>query len=353
VIEAMTEQQINHTLNVMPPFDNSTTIVNEVLEQKIYQYDLEGVTYRMMSYDDRYEWNSFENKFANFLSAESINPYNTVMILFPLHPVFNDIIGLLSHYKVIVDLVDNQINWITTAEERIKGLKQYYDLISIADKVVSNSPQNIEYFRNMGFFSKIAPEVIANWYTLPSSISFQRKLNPKEINLIYSGNMNDRIDWELLKQICQLLAKHKGHLHIAGSTIRRAAEMQGLLNEPNCVYHGVVREEQLLRLLQHIDFAVIPHIEDKISKFMDPIKLKMYAKLGIPSLTTKLPGLTADDPLLIVAESRRDFLDKLNNMLNKNALLSTDINNENDNISKKYSDLIDPLFKTALSVKSR
>ena len=341
VIEAMTEWQINHTLDVHPPFDNSTTIVNEVLEQKIYQYDVEGVTYRMMTYDDRYEWSSFNRQFANFLSAESIHPYNTVMILFPLHPIFDDIIHLLNNYPVIVDLVDNQINWITTAEGKIKGLKQYYDLISIADKVVSNSPQNLEYFRKMGFFDKIMPEIIANWYTLPRSISFQRKLNPKEINLIYSGNMNDRIDWELLKEICQLLAKHNGHLHIAGSTIRRAEEMQGLLKEPNCIYHGVVREEQLLRLLQHINFAVIPHIEDKISKFMDPIKLKMYAKLGIPSLTTKLPGLAIDNPMLIIAKSKSDFLRKLNNMLEHSSSI---IGFNNEEMDEQYSKLIDQTF---------
>jgi glycosyltransferase involved in cell wall biosynthesis len=345
VIEAMTENQINQMLTTWSQFDNSTAIINEILLQKLYQYNLEGVNYRMISYEDSDNWNSFESHFSNFLNAESINPYNTVMILFPLHPVFDKILNLISHYKIIVDLVDNQINWITTPEGRLKGLKQYYDLISIADKVVSNSPQNIQHFNKLGFFGKTEPEVIANWYTLPDSITFQRQINPEEINLLYSGNMNDRIDWKLLQDICKLLAKFNGQLHIAGSSIRRATEMQELLHEANCIYHGVVKEDQLLRLLQHINFAVIPHIEDKISKFMDPIKLKMYAKLGIPSLTTRLPGLPSDNPLLIIADSRSDFLTKLDDMLS-NPLSIRDFNNNGyDEIGEKYSDLINQIFR--------
>ena len=48
---------------------------------------------------------------------------------------------------------------------------------------------------------------------------------------------------------------------------------------------------------------------------MDPIKLKMYKKLGITSLCSQLPGLPENDPMLIVAESRAIFLNKLNEML--------------------------------------
>ena len=349
IIEAMTERQIKTTLDVMPPFDNSTTIVNEVLEQKIYQYEREGVNYRLISYsDDDDTWNSFENKFNHFLSTESIHPYNTVMILFPLHQVFNTLLNIMSNYKVIIDLVDNQINWITTPEGRVKGLKQYYNLLSIANKITSNSPKNIEYFRTLGFFNTTKPQVIANWYTLPSDCSFQRAIDPNEINLIYSGNMNDRIDWQLLKDICKVLAKFKGNLHIAGSTIRRAEEMQALLNEPNCIYHGVVKEEQLLTLLQHMNFAVIPHIEDKISKFMDPIKLKMYAKLGIPSLITKLPGLATDNPLLTIAASPSDFLHKLEKWLTHPMTPAPFNDDKDDKIGKKYIHLINELLYPAL-----
>ena len=169
--------------------------------------------------------------------------------------------------------------------------------------------------------------------------------NSGEINLIYSGNLNDRIDWVLFESICKALTPYNGKLHIAGSTIRRPEEMKALLEQPNCVYHGVVNEKQLLRLLQHMDFAVIPHIEDKISKFMDPIKLKMYKKLGLVSLSTKLPGLPENDPALVIADSPSGFIDELEKMLsNHGSLHSLPVNNVFlDDIGEMYSVLIDKL----------
>lgn len=347
IIEIMDENSITNFVNSKQQFDNSTVIINDVLSQKLYRYSLEGVEYRLLPYKEKNGWNSFEEKFKCFLSTENINPNNAVLILFPLHPVFNKIISIISEYKTIIDLVDNQIKWITKPEKRIEGLKQYYDLLSIADEVVSNSPQNMAYFKGLNFLDDITPQIIPNWYTLPDSVSFKRNTHKDEINLIYSGNMNDRIDWDLFNSICKRLEQHNGYLHIVGSTIRRAEEMQKLLNNTNCVYHGVINEKQLLSLLQHINFAVIPHAEDSISKFMDPIKLKMYKKLGIKSLTTKLPGLPMDEPLLVVAESREDFLQKLSGMLDDFSAHSVYAFNTScdDETGNRYSNLINDLLQ--------
>ncbi len=347
VIEAMNHAQIKETTASMVQFDNSTSTVNEILYQKLYNYNLEGVNYRLIPFDNINSWNLFEEKIKNFLTTENIYPYNSVIILFPLHQVFNKISSLFEGYKIIVDLVDNQIKWITTPEKRVQGLKQYHDLISIADEVVSNSSENLKYFTAINFFEKKTPCVISNWYTLPRSISFQREVDKNTVNLIYSGNMNDRIDWELLKDICKLVSKYNGYLHIVGSSIRKSDQMKVLLSCSSCVYHGVIKETQLLRLLQHIDVAVMPHIEDSISKFMDPIKLKMYEKLGITTITSKLPTLPTDNPLIIVTESTDVFLDKLNSFLKncKNNKIVSFNENYFDKTGESYVRLIDNLLK--------
>ncbi len=346
VIEAINESNLKNFENSKTLFDNLTVILNDVLNQKIYHYSLDGVEYRLITYKDQTGWNSFDKKFDYFLSSESIYPHNSVIILFPILDVFNEIIKNIKDYKIIVDLVDNQIKWMNKPELRLKGLKQYYDLISIADEVVSNSPQNIKYFKDLNFFDGLNPHVIANWYTLPVSFSFKRDLNKGEINLIYSGNLNDRIDWDLFKDICKALKLHNGYLHIVGTTVRSANEMRDLLKFSNCVYHGVINEQQLLRLLQHIDFAVIPHVEDHISKFMDPIKLKMYKKLGITSLCNQLPGLPTDDPMLIVTDSKTAFLNKLNDMLEDVARHTTGFfdGEKDDVIGDEYISLIEKLM---------
>ncbi|MEB8430924.1 hypothetical protein OO007_01710 [Cocleimonas sp. KMM 6892] len=345
VIEILDEANLSDFENTSAVFDNSTVIVNDVLSKKIYRYDVDGINYHLLTYKDHDGLNSLEKKFNDFLTTEHIYPDNSVMVLFPLIQQFSLLLESLVAYKVIVDIVDNQVQWMKKPEVRLQGLKQYHELITLADEVVANSPTNLEYFDDLHFFEGKKPHFIANWYSLPSNFEYQRSVNSGEINLIYSGNLNDRIDWDLMAKICKALSGVSGYLHIAGSAVRQSDKMKKLLRNENCIYHGVIGEKNLLRLLQHVNFAVVPHKEDRISKFMDPIKLKMYKKLGITSLTTKLPSLPEDDPMIIVAESSNDFISKLDSMLATHSY-KTDRHddNPNDDVGDKYIKLIDQLI---------
>ncbi len=346
VLEVMGAGSLSNYENSKALFDNSSVIMNDVLSQKIYRYRLDNVDYHLITYNDETGINSFEEKFNGFLTSENIYPDNSVIILFPLLEVSDQLLNAVNGFKIIVDIVDNQVQWMKMPEVRLKGLKQYYELISIANQVVANSPTNLEYFDGLNFFENLEPHFIPNWYTLPDGFAFKREINQGEINLIYSGNLNDRIDWNLMHKICKMLVKFNGKLHIVGSTVRRADEMKKLLKNENCIYHGVVSEKQLLRLLQHINFAVVPHTEDRISKFMDPIKLKMYKKLGITSLTSKLPSLPSDDPMLVLTESSDDFMSKLDNMLKDCLTHSTYAfeNTSEDEIGNQYLAVINNLL---------
>ena len=346
VLEVMGESSLSNYENSKALFDNSSVILNDVLSQKIYRYRLDNVDYHLITYNDDTGFNSFEEKLSGFLNSENIYPDNSVIILFPLLEVSDQLVNAVSGFKIIIDIVDNQVQWMKAPEVRLKGLKQYYELISIADQVVANSPANLEYFHDLNFFGNLEPHFIPNWYTLPDGFAFKREINQGEVNLIYSGNLNDRIDWNLMHKICKMLVQYNGKLHIVGSTVRRADEMKRLLKNDNCIYHGVVNEKQLLRLLQHVNFAVVPHKEDRISKFMDPIKLKMYKKLGITSLTSKLPGLPSDDAMLILSESSDDFMSKLDNMLKDCLTHSTYVfeNKPVDEIGDQYLAVIDTLL---------
>lgn len=348
VVEIINNQEMTNLTASNVQFDNFSIVVSDVLKQKVCKFSFEGVNYKLITYADNTGWNSFNQKFKGFLDSENIYPTNTVMVLFPLHKIFNEILSITKEFKTIVDLVDNQIKWISKVEQRIEGLRQYYDLITVADEVVSNSVQNIEYFNKLKFFENKTPKTIQNWYTIPESTYFKRELNDGEVNLIYSGNLNDRINWDLLNKTCKILDKNNGYLHIVGTSIRSSESMKKLLENENCIYHGVVNEVQLLKILQHINFTVVPHVEDKISKFMDPIKLKMYKKIGIKSLTSMLPGLPLDDPMLIVSESEEDFIYRLTKMI-KNIEESSSCTytvDSKDKIGDKYIGMIEKLFNS-------
>lgn len=346
VIEVIREDNLRSMEEDPALFDNSSVIHNDILSKKIHRYDLDGINYHLLTYKDHFDaQNSLGKKFDTFLSNSQIYPNNSVVILYPLIEEPNVLMESLVGYKVIVDIVDNQVQWMNKPEVRLKALKQYLDLISFSHEIVANSPTNLKYFENLNFFENKKPHFIPNWYSIPSSFGFQREVKRNEINLIYSGNLNDRIDWSLMNKICKSLLDMNGYLHIAGSAKRRPEQLKMLLENKNCIYHGVIGEKNLLRLLQHVNFAVVPHKEDRISKFMDPIKLKMYKKLGITSLTTKLPSLPEDDPMIIVADSSKDFINKLCLMLERHDY-TKDFHDEDlsDDVGDNYIQLINQLI---------
>ena len=93
--------------------------------------------------------------------------------------------------------------------------------------------------------------------------------------------MNDRIDWQLLQTIGQ---RADLRLHLAGTASRCMDKLELLLSCPSVVCHGVTSEYETLSLLQHMDAAIVAHIEDKVSRFMNPMKMYMYAAVGLPTL---------------------------------------------------------------------
>jgi hypothetical protein len=62
--------------------------------------------------------------------------------------------------------------------------------------------------------------------------------------------------------------------------------------------------------------AVVPHLNNDVSAFMNPLKLKMYQSTGLPTVVTEVPGVGDEHHLLVVA--RRDkFVDEVERVLSE------------------------------------
>ncbi|CAA6805123.1 MAG: Unknown protein [uncultured Thiotrichaceae bacterium] len=343
VLEFMSEESLIHHTNTKHQHDNSVSTITQSIINKTCSRPIDGITYQLMTYSNTRKTDPLGNKIDNFISTQLLTPENTTFILFPLIDPYSVLLQRILDFPLIVDLVDNQLQWMKKKESQLKGMQQYFEIIFAAGQVVSNSAANVEYFENINILPSGKSLIIKNWYSLPLNYEFVHKVEEMEIHVVYSGNLNDRIDWELFDQLCKVVAMHKGYVHVVGSTVRKPTEMLHLLDNANCIYHGVMAEKKVLELLTSIDFAVVPHARDHISQYMDPIKLRMYKVLGIKSLVKSLPGLPNDDPLLEVAESNEDFLDRLNRLLEncKKEACNAVRRQKDDTAGEKYSEMID------------
>lgn len=77
-----------------------------------------------------------------------------------------------------------------------------------------------------------------------------------------------------------------------------------------------MREIDLLKFMNSCDLAIMPHIHDEHSGFMNPMKINMYQKIGLPCIASNMPGVDFSVNGLIKAIDGDDFIEKVNTFIN-------------------------------------
>lgn len=271
--------------------------------------DDDGTVIRQIRYDSS---SKLSGLVESFLIDNEMSPVRTTVILFPIINFYEKLIGLLEPFTKIVDIVDNQFSWVGKNPVKTK-LFQYTLMCRSADLVVFNSEANREFFLRERILKDGCPvAVIPNWYVPPKDVVFDFSLQPNRVNILYSGNMNDRIDWNLFRKIANL----NGNLtiHLVGTANVNKPDFISLCELPNVIYHGPLQERQTLSLLQTIDVTVMPHLSDDVSAYMNPLKVHMYAAAGVITVSTNVAGLN-EGPMLRVAKNHDEFLDILSGLV--------------------------------------
>lgn len=278
-----------------------------IAKQNGGMFSAEGIEYHQLFVQRMFDLNE---RFREFLISHQILPTNSVLILYPNILHLELLYDLLDPYPIITDVVDNQLAW-AAKDKRCNLVAQYFTLMQISDRVVFNSTPNSEFFQKVGFLDNAgsAAEVIPNWYMLPKGIKpvAKGKGIKKKVgfDVFYSGNMNDRIDWTLMERIASL--GEGVRLHLIGEASRSHESLSALLQNTNAVFHGVLSEQMTLQLLRNADLTVLPHVVDDVSSYMNPLKVHMYAALGLQTVSTNIPGIRASDYLMI-CNSHEAFL---------------------------------------------
>lgn len=276
--------------------------------------DQHGVEYHSVNFPSVAELNG---RFLSYLVSENLSPTNTKAVIFPIVRFVEQIYDILSAYKCLVDVVDNQFSW-AKGKTTFEYGKQYSSLLKMSSGVVFNSAENMSFFRESGFLEIIDADdkpcsVIENWYggavvgpdDVPQNVS-------EGFNLVYSGNMNDRIDWSLIDAVAAIADDIT--IHLAGGAKRGIEKLNSVTWRPNVVYWGPLSEEKVALLLAHANAGLLPHTKDTVSKFMNPLKVHMYRAHGVPVIATDVPGISEEH--VTICKNRGEFLDEITALYN-------------------------------------
>ncbi len=238
---------------------------------------------------------SLDLEFLKFMNRNEISAANTIFVLFPIIRFLEKILPIISEFLIVSDFVDNQFSW-ASGETAARYASQYYQLAKSAKLLIFNSHDNLSYFRDAKFLEGVDEDkitVIPNWYCEPPNnsahvvkLSDRRKENAQ---FLFSGNLNDRVDWDLLRDLASL--REDVFIHIVGNGRRVSEHLQALWPYKNIVYWGPMPEAKVRDLAELCCAGLVPHKLDDKSKFMNPLKIQMYANLNLPVISMDVPGI--------------------------------------------------------------
>jgi glycosyltransferase involved in cell wall biosynthesis len=229
-----------------------------------------------------------------------------VFWMYPTSTFYPALIDELRPDIVVSDVVDDNRTWYepgTPGYEQVNS--NYADVLSRSDVVLANCEPVAESML------EFAPEVhvIANACELPES--GPAAVRPPELRGLsgpiigYAGNLSGRLDLDLLRDLAR--ARRDWNFVFLGSThIDRSVLV--LQSEPNVRFIGTKRYERAQEIISHFDVALIPHLDNEMSRSMNPLKAYVYCSLGVPIVSSPVANLNQLSAFISVANNTDEFI---------------------------------------------
>ena len=188
---------------------------------------------------------------------------------------------------VVADVIDDQRRWPASPKRKESLHRNYEEVLALSHLSFANCHSVFEDMRQFTDSMHLLPnaaelleEEARNW------------IKPKELRRIngpvigYVGNLDIvRIDLVLLMTVAA--ERPDWNLVFIGS-MHRNADIYELNQFRNVYFLGVRPYDQAMRYIRHFDVAIIPHLDNELTRVMNPLKLYVYFSLHVPVVSTRI-----------------------------------------------------------------
>jgi glycosyltransferase involved in cell wall biosynthesis len=121
----------------------------------------------------------------------------------------------------------------------------------------------------------------------------------------YVGNLEAKIDIQLLDFLAS--QRRDWHVVLIGSTHARP-EVLTLDRHPNVHFLGVIPYPEVRGWIAEFDVALIPHLDTPQTRAMNPLKLYVYAALGVPIVAKSISNISDLEECVSIADTNEAFV---------------------------------------------
>lgn len=232
----------------------------------------------------------------------------------PVCPDFSDVRQRIPFRFIVSDVIDDQLAW-ESRPDRAKAIKEnYQDVVGNSDVVFANCRAVQEAMlplnRNTYLIpnaAEIFPENV-RWKETPKLEGIKRPI------VGYVGNLNARIDSGLLAKVAE---EHPEWSIVLIGSSHLNTDIFHLAKYPNIHLLGVMPYAEALNYIAEFDVAIIPHEVNNITRSMNPLKLYVYASVGVPIVTTAIDNIGDITENVYVSATSQEFIDNITRALDK------------------------------------
>ncbi len=244
------------------------------------------------------------------LQKHRIRSRRTVFWVCPKSFEFPRLVERCQPDLVLADVIDDHRAWPVAPAHRARLQQNYEEILGISDVILCNS----EIVRSS--MAAIRPEihVVPNACELlmDEARTWRRPARLKRMKgpiVGYVGNLDsDRLDVDLVERVAT--AHPEWNVVLIGS-LHRCAHEETLRSHANVSLLGVVPYSESVRYIACFDASIVPHLDNELTRHMNPLKLFVYFSLGVPVVSMNLRGLDCFQDLTRIAGSHDEFVRQL------------------------------------------
>ena len=252
-----------------------------------------------------------EDDYPEFLSRvfkrHEIGQRRTVLWVCPVNFHFLNIDDRLQADLVIADVIDDERNWPVSEAYRDKLSRNYEEVLGLSDLVLTNCESVFQSMSALSDSVHLLPNAVelleqeARHWPKPRDL---KRLSGPVIG--YVGNLDiARIDLDLLRSVVN--ERPDWNFVFIGS-MHKGDEIKELEVYSNVHFLGIRVHEQALRYIRHFDVAIIPHLDNELTRSMNPLKLYVYFSLLVPVVSTAIQNIGDFNDFVRVARSPQEFV---------------------------------------------
>lgn len=292
--------------------DQTRFVTRQTLDRLLHRSDRDGVVRRTFLHGGRWSRrlglrsrDAYPDYVASVLRRHGVGERLTVFWVYPTNDDLPRLIDAWSPDLVVADVVDDNRTWHPPDSARRRRIERNYrEVLARSDVVLANCEPVAVAMAEHGREVHLVP----NGCELPDGPRAQAPPELRELDgpvIGYVGNLSDRIDIELLDDLAR--ARPGWQFVLVGSAHRDQSVLR-LDRHENVHFMGVRPYVEAKRFVDHFDVALIAHVDNEMTRSMNPLKAYVYAAAGVPVVSTPIANIDGLGDLITVAKGLDDFV---------------------------------------------